>query len=70
MSKPNLVFTTTITNIIALRDNPTYPKALHRRAQANENINTWATLQAALDGQSSFSFSMAIRLCHPISKLN
>ncbi|KAG2023272.1 phosphoprotein phosphatase [Coprinopsis cinerea AmutBmut pab1-1] len=31
----------------ALKDNPTYEKALHRRATANETINTWSSLTAA-----------------------
>ncbi|KAG2023273.1 phosphoprotein phosphatase, variant 2 [Coprinopsis cinerea AmutBmut pab1-1] len=32
---------------LALKDNPTYEKALHRRATANETINTWSSLTAA-----------------------
>lgn len=33
----------------SLRDDPTYQKALHRRAQGNEKLDTWASLQSALD---------------------
>ncbi|KAG0147431.1 hypothetical protein CROQUDRAFT_76639 [Cronartium quercuum f. sp. fusiforme G11] len=39
----------------SLRDNPKYQKALHRRAQANEKLNTWASLQAALDDYNTLA---------------
>lgn len=35
----------------ALADDPLYIKALHRRAQANENIATWSSLSSALEGE-------------------
>lgn len=34
---------------LSLKDDPKYLKALHRRAQANEKLGTWASLQASLD---------------------
>lgn len=34
----------------ALEDDPTYLKALHRRAQANEQLGTWSALSSALEG--------------------
>jgi hypothetical protein len=34
-----------------LRDNPTYEKALRRRASANEAMNTWSSLTAAQEGR-------------------
>ncbi|MBW0506798.1 hypothetical protein O181_046513 [Austropuccinia psidii MF-1] len=33
----------------SLKENPSYAKALQRRAQANEKLGTWSSLQAALD---------------------
>ncbi|KAG4305591.1 hypothetical protein PORY_001147 [Pneumocystis oryctolagi] len=37
----------------ALKEDPYYIKALHRRAQANEKIATWSSLNAALLGKKS-----------------
>ncbi|KAA1075452.1 hypothetical protein PGTUg99_008772 [Puccinia graminis f. sp. tritici] len=39
----------------SLKDDPKYAKALHRRAQANEKIGTWASLQASLDDYNAIS---------------
>lgn len=39
----------------SLRDDPNYVKALHRRAQANEKLGTWASLQASLDDYNTMS---------------
>ncbi|KAH9818894.1 hypothetical protein DFH28DRAFT_1080713 [Melampsora americana] len=39
----------------SLRDDSTYQKALHRRAQANEKLDTWASLQAALDDYNTLA---------------
>lgn len=35
---------------IALLDDPTYTKALERRASSNDTINTWTSLTAAQEG--------------------
>ena len=35
----------------ALKDDPVYFKALHRRAQANERLGTWSSLSSALEGE-------------------
>ncbi|KTW32484.1 uncharacterized protein T551_00574 [Pneumocystis jirovecii RU7] len=35
----------------ALKEDPSYVKAMHRRAQANEKIATWSSLNAALLGK-------------------
>lgn len=35
----------------ALTDDPTYVKALHRRAQANEELASWSSLTSALEGE-------------------
>ncbi|KAI9615286.1 hypothetical protein KEM48_005714 [Puccinia striiformis f. sp. tritici PST-130] len=39
----------------SLKDDPNYAKALHRRAQANEKLGTWASLQASLDDYNAIS---------------
>ncbi|KNZ63165.1 uncharacterized protein VP01_117g8 [Puccinia sorghi] len=39
----------------SLKDDPNYVKALHRRAQANEKLGTWASLQASLDDYNAIS---------------
>ncbi|EGG05475.1 uncharacterized protein MELLADRAFT_107579 [Melampsora larici-populina 98AG31] len=39
----------------SLRDDPAYQKALHRRAQGNEKLDTWASLQAALDDYNTLA---------------
>ncbi|CAH7672362.1 hypothetical protein BY996DRAFT_4603314 [Phakopsora pachyrhizi] len=40
---------------LSIKDDPQYVKALHRRAQANENLSTWASLQASLDDYNALS---------------
>lgn len=35
----------------SLKDDPDYVKALHRRAQANEQIGTWSSLTSAMEGE-------------------
>lgn len=35
----------------SLKDDPEYVKALHRRAQANEQIGTWSSLTSAMEGE-------------------
>lgn len=39
----------------ALADDPLYLKALHRRAQANEQIGTWSSLTSAYEGKMDSS---------------
>ncbi|PLW35188.1 hypothetical protein PCANC_19270 [Puccinia coronata f. sp. avenae] len=39
----------------SLKDDPNYVKAFHRRAQANEKLGTWASLQASLDDYNAIS---------------
>ncbi|WAQ89734.1 hypothetical protein PtA15_11A425 [Puccinia triticina] len=39
----------------SLKDDPNYAKALHRRAQANEKLGTWASLQSSLDDYNAIS---------------
>lgn len=39
----------------ALKDKPTYVKALQRRATANEKLNTWTSLSAALEDYTLLS---------------
>ena len=40
---------------IALQDNPEYIKALQRRANANEKLETWTSLTSALDDYNALS---------------
>ena len=40
---------------IALLDDPTYTKALERRANSNDTINTWTSLTAAQEGDDDRS---------------
>mgnify|MGYP007051646168 CR=1 FL=1 len=35
----------------ALKDNPTYEKALRRRIDSNEALNSWTSLTAAQEGE-------------------
>lgn len=37
---------------VAILDDPTYIKALERRAASNEILNTWTSLTSVQDGQS------------------
>lgn len=39
----------------ALKDKPTYVKALQRRATANEKLGTWTSLSAALEDYTTLS---------------
>ncbi|KAK4055486.1 hypothetical protein OIV83_000032 [Microbotryomycetes sp. JL201] len=41
----------------ALDDNPIYAKALHRRAMANEQIKSWASLTSAIDDYKALESS-------------
>lgn len=41
----------TVLTPVALQEHPTYFKALHRRAMANESIGSWSSLSASLEGK-------------------
>lgn len=52
--------------IAALEDNPTYTKALQRRAMANEAIGSWSSLSAALEGEPSRSSQFSLPRCSDV----
>lgn len=53
ISKPLPPITCTYSVLSALLDDPTYVRALQRRAASNEKINTWSSLSSAQEGKST-----------------